>query len=170
MNFLSFGKTKSGLPGRSATCDRSLWPNDRAIFLTASSGLVFFAWMSAIRLLRSVGVSVSIDQGPPNVNLRHRRPPTVSHGPRCGKDTMPQHTAQGNYSLFHRLWMKPVLSRIALPTTDNKMGSPNFWAAHFFRSSCKLLASPFRLPRVRRHPCAGSRARRLLPRRDLPVA
>ena len=60
ITFLCFGKTISGFPGRLGTWSRNLYPKDRAIFLTKSSGFVFFPWMSAMRLLRSVRVSVSI--------------------------------------------------------------------------------------------------------------
>ena len=60
MTFLSFGKTRSGFPGRSETCRCGLYPNERAIFLTSSSGFVFLLRMSAIRSLRSFRVNVSI--------------------------------------------------------------------------------------------------------------
>ena len=60
MTFLSFGKTRSGFPGRSETWRCGLYPNERAIFLTSSSGFVFLLRMSAIRSLRSFRVSVSI--------------------------------------------------------------------------------------------------------------
>ena len=60
MTFLSLGNTRSGLPGRSETCNRNLCPHVRAILLTRSSGFVSLLRMSAIRLLRSVRESVSI--------------------------------------------------------------------------------------------------------------
>jgi len=41
MTFLCLGKTISGFPGRLGTWSRNLYPQDRAIFLTKSSGFVF---------------------------------------------------------------------------------------------------------------------------------
>ena len=50
----------SGFPGRSETWSLNLYPQERAIFLTKSSGFVSLLRMSAIRLLRSSRDNVSI--------------------------------------------------------------------------------------------------------------
>ncbi len=60
MALLRLGKTKSGFPGRSGTLSRNLYPHERAIFLTVSSGFVSLLLMSAMRLLRSRRVNVSM--------------------------------------------------------------------------------------------------------------
>jgi len=94
-------KTRSGLPGRSETCRRNLCPHELAILLTRSSGLVSLLRTSAIRLLRSVRVSVSIASRPADGIARRCAPTTSSELP-CGKSTLLKPAGQGKYSLFHR--------------------------------------------------------------------
>jgi hypothetical protein len=60
MALLRLGKTRSGFPGRSGTLSRNLYPHERAIFLTISSGFVSLLRMSAMCLLRSRRVNVSM--------------------------------------------------------------------------------------------------------------
>jgi hypothetical protein len=104
MIFLSFGNTRSGLPGRSATCSRNLCPHARAILLTRSSGFVSLLRMSAIRLLRSVRVSVSIPCGPTDV-ISRRHQSTTSSNSRRGKSYTAEASNARQIFAFSSPWL-----------------------------------------------------------------
>jgi len=99
MTFLSFGKTRSGLPGRLVTFSRNLCPHERAILLTRSSGFVFLLRISAICLLRSIRVSVSIASYKVDGTPRQTCPKGFRQIP-CGKTAQSDRIPKIHYSLF----------------------------------------------------------------------
>ncbi len=106
MTFLSVGKTRSGFPGRLGTWSRNLYPHERAILFTTSSGFVPLLRMSAILLLRSDRVSVSIGSTSRLSIVRMLSQAAddlqVREGSRCGKATLLRPSVQAKCSLFHR--------------------------------------------------------------------